>query len=108
MLNYMQTLKPQNLLHKRQELTKTLRQLTIINTEKCNYSQSSQRAFRSLWQLSLCGHDRKDLTDANKDACTLAAKSETQQRSEELKYISVQRQRNKMIILRVGGLSSAY
>ena len=34
LLNYMQMLKPQNLLHKWQELTKTQRQLTIINTEE--------------------------------------------------------------------------
>jgi len=34
LLNYMQTLKPQNLLHKWQEVTKTQRQLAIINTKE--------------------------------------------------------------------------
>jgi len=58
---------------------------------------------------SLCGHDGKALTDANKNTCTLAAKSETYQRSVELKYISVQQQRSKMIIiLRVGGSCFGY
>jgi len=51
---------------------------------------------------------RKALTDTNKNTCTLAAKTETQKRSVELKYISVQRQRNKMIILRVGGSCFEY
>jgi len=48
------------------------------------------------------------LTDANKNPCTLAAKSETQQHSVELKYIGVQQQRNKMIIIRVGGSCFEY
>jgi len=51
----MQTLKPQNLQHKWQELTKTQRQLTIINTkekslmDKSNYSQSeaSEKAWNN-------------------------------------------------------------
>jgi len=40
---------------------------------------------------------------SEQNASTLAAKSESQQRSVELKDISVQRQRNKLIILCVGG-----
>jgi len=123
----MQRLKPQNLLHKWQKLTKTQRQLTINTkakslSDKSNSSQSkasevglkqqalwiSQRAIWSLWQRSLCGHDGNALTDVNKNTCTLAAKNEIQKRPVDLNYISVQRQRNKMIILRVGGTCFEY
>jgi len=54
------------------------------------------------------GLDGNPLTDASKNACTLVAKSETQQRSVELKYIRFLRQRNKMIILRVEGSCFRY
>ena len=68
-----------------------------------NFSESEQESEKCDSAHLWCGHDAKALTDASRNTCTLAAKSETQQRSVGLKYISVQRQRNKLIILRVGG-----
>jgi len=112
LLNYMQRLKPQNLMHKWQKLTKAQRQLTPKQqslSDKSNSSQSeasevglkqqslwiSQRAFWSLWQPSLCGHDAK--ADANKNTCTVAAKSETKRSVVKMKFISVQRQETKWL-----------
>jgi len=63
--------------------------------------------------FGLCGNQvsvgmmEKILTDANKNTCTLAAKSETQKRSVVLKKRSVEL-RNKMIILCMVGSCFEY
>jgi len=65
-----------------------------MNQSTCSLVAVATKTLRARWKSS-------DWHEQN--TCTLAAKSETQKRSVELQYISVQRQRNKMIILRVGG-----
>jgi len=94
LLNCMQRLKPQNLLHKWQKLTKTQRQLTITTKEnKSNYLQSeasevswNNKCYESVnMHFGRCSNQvsagmMEKLTDTNKNNCTLAAKSETQKR----------------------------